>query len=438
MRIVFALNSYLPESLGGTEMYTNALAKFLIHSGIEAFIVVPAVSKISSTCYEHEGVTVYRYAENSVSDKDLIVGDKQPSGIENFLNVINELKPDIVHFQMISVGSGITLFHLKRVKQLGYKTVLTMHLTHYTCLTNNLLQNNKSTCDGIIDIQKCTVCYLNNKKIPIILSKVIYFINEKTAQTSSNFINNLPLLSASLYVSKKIDTLKVLSENTDKIVVITKWYKDILLSNHVPEEKIILVKQGVIFSDNQTAKLPHLINTKLKLIFIGRVAEVKGIHLLIRALKQIDPLKYQLDIYGKIDKEDIYFKSWNKFVIDNKLSVSFKGSISQSEVIPVLRNYDFLCLPSLFSEMSPLVIQEAFEAGVPVIGSNVPGITEEIKNEFNGFIFPFGKWEKLQAIINEILKSPQKKQLLKQNITPPRNFNQIGKECLDIYFSLLN
>lgn len=48
-----------------------------------------------------------------------------------------------------------------------------------------------------------------------------------------------------------------------------------------------------------------------------------------------------------------------------------------------------MSLCSTFSEMSPLVIQEAFAARLPVIASNVYGNAEQITHGENGLLFNF-------------------------------------------------
>ena len=52
-------------------------------------------------------------------------------------------------------------------------------------------------------------------------------------------------------------------------------------------------------------------------------------------------------------------------------------------------------VPSIWYENSPIVIQEALSAGIPVIASRIGGIPEKIKEGGNGFLFEPGDVEQL-------------------------------------------
>jgi glycosyltransferase involved in cell wall biosynthesis len=438
MRVVYVVQSYLPDSIAGTEMYTNALATYMHQQGHEVFVVLPNFEwdPAKNVSYTFNDIPVITYHEPSQSSRDIILGLQKTEGLSNFTNTIKNLNPDIVHFQMISSGASISLFHLEEVKKLGIRTVLTMHLSHYSCLTNNLLQNNRKTCDGIIKKSKCSICYIHNKNISLPLSVIISSISNIAVASLKNptRLYDIPFLGVGLHIIKKQEQLQKIVSLIDKICVITNWYKTILLKNNVPEEKIVFIKQGFIHSNESPAV--NLKNEKLKLIFIGRISEFKGLHLLLKALKNIDSGKYLLNVYGKFDTTDKYFKKWNTFSTNHNMPVYFKGAIDHNDIMHVLPEHDFLCLPSLFSEMSPLVIQEAFQAGIPVIGSNVPGIIEEVKHMQNGLIFPFGNHIKLQKLLFFIITHRDIKEKMIMNITPPRSFDYVGQETLDVYYNL--
>jgi glycosyltransferase involved in cell wall biosynthesis len=88
--------------------------------------------------------------------------------------------------------------------------------------------------------------------------------------------------------------------------------------------------------------------------------------------------------------------------------------------------------------MSPLVIQEAFAAGIPVIASNVYGNAEQISHNHNGLLFEFNNVYELHEQILRFINEPLLLQDLRKNIKPPRSFNDVGKEYLDLYKNLLN
>jgi glycosyltransferase involved in cell wall biosynthesis len=51
------------------------------------------------------------------------------------------------------------------------------------------------------------------------------------------------------------------------------------------------------------------------------------------------------------------------------------------------RNADILVVPSIWHDVRPNVIPEAYRDGVPVVGADIAGIPELIKDGHTGFLF---------------------------------------------------
>jgi glycosyltransferase involved in cell wall biosynthesis len=103
-----------------------------------------------------------------------------------------------------------------------------------------------------------------------------------------------------------------------------------------------------------------------------------------------------------------------------------------------MQQYDALCLCSTFSEMSPLVIQEAFAAGIPIIASNVYGNAEQIKNGYNGLLFGFKDAASLKEQLLRCINDPVLLIEMKKNTRAPRSFQQVGDEYYRIYQTLFS
>jgi glycosyltransferase involved in cell wall biosynthesis len=87
--------------------------------------------------------------------------------------------------------------------------------------------------------------------------------------------------------------------------------------------------------------------------------------------------------------------------------------------------------------MSPLVIQEAFAAGLPVIASNVYGNAEQIKHGVNGFLFKFNDTADLLKQLQRCIDEKDLLNNLANNILPPRSFDEVANEHITLYNSLL-
>lgn len=77
----------------------------------------------------------------------------------------------------------------------------------------------------------------------------------------------------------------------------------------------------------------------------------------------------------------------------------------QENIPKILSAFDAFCLTS-FSEGLPVSLLEAMASGVPVIGSEVKGIVEVVKDGRTGFLFPSNSDAALSGVLKKILESP--------------------------------
>ena len=437
MKIVHVLNHFLPETIAGTEIYVMSLIKELEKLGASCSVIIPNYKSFNIETYSVDGVNVVKYAEPSVTDRSLIMGKRQPDGLSSFLDVIKKEKPYIVHFHELAGSNGITLHHVKAVKEAGFRTLMTLHLSGYSCMTGNLMYKDKEKCDGIIRIKRCTSCYLHVKKSPALsgvltpLSMLLFKMGLNTTR-----INNRSgtALGTSFLVKKLKRDLLALGHHCDRIVTLTDWYKTMLVDNNINSHKISVIKQALPGGLASVAD-PVADSVVLKIIFIGRISRFKGIDILINAVKSIKG-KIELDIYGQVCEED--YALYCKTISADMQNVRWQGTIPPEEVVSTIKKYSLLCLPSAFSEMSPLVIQEAFAAGVPVLASDVYGNAEQIKEGINGWLFKFKDVHSLSIKLQQLVDEPSEITKVAAFKNKIRTFNDVASEYEMIYTSLCN
>lgn len=440
MQVVFCINYFLPYQVAGTEVYTFQLAKYLQTKEYKVAVVFPNRDNSDMPLYyEIEGVPVYTYEEHDVNDKLLMRGERPPAGLINFSKLMMQLKPDIVHFQELEAGTSIGLYHVKEVNRLGYKSVFTFHLSHYSCFTGTLMKSLVQTCKGVIDPSVCTYCSYRTRGLSQITAgllnsgaSVLKFAGLNTGLYKGPVATALGM---HFLIEQKMKNLTALTQLISKLVVITDWYRHVLALNHVPANKIRVIKQGLPHSA-EPVSAPAIPAIPLRLIFIGRISQFKGVHLLIKALQGIESNLVELDIYGPTNEDEYAADCMQQTALMQ--NVKWKGTINKEAVLPVMKGYHALCLPSTFSEMSPLVIQEAFAAGVPVIASNVYGNAEQIKDGVNGLLFRFNDALSLREQILKCITEPQLVFQLQQGILSPRSFNEVGEEYHQLYRELLH
>jgi glycosyltransferase involved in cell wall biosynthesis len=439
LKVIQVLSHFLPLQTAGTEVYTWALCRKLQQHGIDVKVLIPNYGKTESADYVYDGLRVHQYAEPSLVDRSLIMGFRTPDGLIHFEKYICDDRPDIIHFHELSGSNGITLKHVQVAKKYGAKVLMTFHLAGYFCKTGTLVQNERKICDGIIELQKCSICYLHSKGY----GNIAYYLSKASSLFHTSAINTTSLqnkVGTALGTVSIISNLKkdfnFLISQCDYIVSITDWYKNILLANGIDQSKIKVIKQGLPFDPKNYISKRKFHQVPLKLIFLGRISKFKGLHLLIEALRDVDPSLIQLSIFGNSD--DALYESLLKTETASNRNVLWKGNLNQKDIIKTLREHDVLCLCSTFSEMSPLVIQEAFAAHIPVLASNVYGNAEQIQHNKNGLLFQFNNVEDLRIQILRCINEPDLISNLAKNIKTPRSFDEVGEEYYTLYKSLLN
>ena len=437
MKIIHVLNAYLPEHIAGTEVYVAALTRELHLKQIESVILIPN-TKDEKEEYYFEDVKVIKYAESSVADRDTITGQKAPPGLQNFLYVLKNENPDIVHFHELAGSIGIGNFHVEAAKKAGFKSVMTFHVVKYSCKTGTLMYMGKSKCDGIIDAMRCSKCWVHykgengfRKDLIIAGFSVMNFVRIDT-----RFIKNelgTALAFPKIVTQLKNDLLRI-EKNTAKFVVLTQWYKDILIKNGIDKNHIELIYQGLP-TINRKPDFTKKNNSKLKVVFVGRISHFKGVDILIAAIQLLSRDEIELDIYGAAtDKKYEEFCYQLSKSMDN---VFWKGSIEPELVIETIQHYDIICIPSAVSEMGPFVLKEASAAMVPAIASNVYGNAEQIIDGKNGWLFNFNDSNDLKNKLQQLINDPSLIEKAKQHITPVKSFDRVAEEHEKLYKEIL-
>jgi glycosyltransferase involved in cell wall biosynthesis len=157
--------------------------------------------------------------------------------------------------------------------------------------------------------------------------------------------------------------------------------------------------------DKKIARKKLDLSQKKKIIlFLGRTTEAKGLRYLIDAMKKLKGTVTELKI-GGFGKEQKKFEDYVKSEkIDN---VEFLGGIFGEKKMLYLSSADVLVLPSL-KEGAPVVIMEALAKNVPVVATDVGGVSLMIKNGREGIIIKTKSPEEIVRGIKEILSWKKK------------------------------
>jgi glycogen(starch) synthase len=143
-----------------------------------------------------------------------------------------------------------------------------------------------------------------------------------------------------------------------------------------------------------------------RLIYVGRLCSAKGVLVLLKALdilvNEQKHIQFSLDIFGADDEE--YTKKLYSFVQAKRLEkvVAFHGKVPQGELIQQYDQADIVIIPSIWKEPCSAVIVEAMARGVPLIGTNIGGTSEIVRNGIDGLLVEPGDEHALAATILQL------------------------------------
>lgn len=170
----------------------------------------------------------------------------------------------------------------------------------------------------------------------------------------------------------------------------------------ISERKLKFIHNGMPFF-NKIERKERPINHKPRLISVARFETQKDHVNLIEALANLKHLSWELLLVGD-GKLKVKIKSLvTKYGIEDR--VFFLGR--RNDVDTLLNRSDIFILSSLW-EGFPRSILEALRASLPVITSNVGGVSESVIDKFNGFVVPIRNSKLMSFAIEDLLKNPQK------------------------------
>lgn len=149
-------------------------------------------------------------------------------------------------------------------------------------------------------------------------------------------------------------------------------------------------------TQNRRNDLPQKVSGKRIIATIGRLSEEKGQKFFLESIKLLSDLKNEIEVWivgdGVIKNELIE-------MVDNyglNTMVKFLGQ--RNDIWSVLQQLDLVVVPSM-REGFPTIVLESYNCGVPVLGTDVSGISEVVIRNNSGWLVPFGDVQELAKTI---------------------------------------
>ena len=345
---------------GGSEKYYFELANLLKEKGHQiAFFSMQNEKNIKTGEKEYFIDEIDLNTGSKLKALDIIYSKENK---KKMTEALEDFKPDIVHINNFQRQLSESI--IDAINEKNIPIVFTAHDLEAVCPNKTMLDDNKEICE-LCKSGKYTNC-IKKKCIKSSLLKSI-----------------LGAVETNYYRTKKVYTEKI-----DKIVTPSSFYKKQLIDYGIKDNRIIALcnfldtnKYNIKIKDNGYA------------LYFGRLSKEKGILNLIEAFSYIKNQNLHIAGDGP-EREKI-----EKIIKDRHLENNIKllGFLNQKEMQEEIANCKFVVVPSIWYENCPYSILETLATGKPVIGADIGGIPELVKDKENGLIYRYNSSSELET-----------------------------------------
>lgn len=344
---------------GGSETYYFSLKKLLEEKGHQVIDFSMKNEKNFESPYSDYFVDEVDYNKpTSIINKvsmafKLIYSLEAKNKLEE---LIKKTKPDIAHLHIFQ--HQLSLSVLDVLKKYNIPIVYTAHDLKMLCPNYKMLN-----CNGVCEACKGHRYYncvryscVKDSKVKSLLATVEAYLNQ--ARKGYNKID-VVITPSQFYYSKFLD----FGITSQKLKYIPNFLEAMEFTSRKQEDFYL---------------------------YVGRLSEEKGIGTLIEAFQQLDERLY---IVGTGPIEEALR---GKLRQGKNSNISLLGYKSGNELKELTESAKAVILPSEWYENSPYSAIESIRAGRPIIGADIGGIPEMVKDGANGYIFKSG--DKLSLI----------------------------------------
>jgi len=170
----------------------------------------------------------------------------------------------------------------------------------------------------------------------------------------------------------------------DVFLLQSDFSREIFLKAGFPNHKLKVIANP--YSATHGLTLPEKDESREEyILYFGRLSSEKGVHTLIDAMKYLG--NETLFVIGDGPEE----KSLkDKAASMPSAKIKFLGSVWGDELNNIIKYAKLTVVPSEWYEVSPYVILQSFDFGIPVVGANIGGIPDLIVEGHTGKLFESG------------------------------------------------
>lgn len=154
--------------------------------------------------------------------------------------------------------------------------------------------------------------------------------------------------------------------------------KSTLVENGIPADRIHVVPYGVNLERYRPAPVSRRAEGPLKLLFVGRINQRKGVKYLLETLRSFPREHVELTICGRVLDDLRIFEPFRS-------QVTIRPSVSQAELVEAYQSSDLFIFPSV-AEGFAHVLLESMACGLPVLSTTATAAPDLVTEGVDGFV----------------------------------------------------
>lgn len=436
MRVLLVSHNFLPAHSAGTEVYTGQLALGLRALGHEVVVLTAdkdvARADMSILRREWEGVPVVEITNNLYHREFRETWDN-PRIDAFFARELEELRPDVVHFQhLLYLSSGCVALAAKS----GAAVLFTLHDFWLHCARfGQRLHPDGGLCERI-DFERCGTCLSTFKfrqtAIERVTGRALSVLRKGTGVDLSAAarkaakglrIGGVPQSPAweSADAGAAAEMTRAASErdtalrervvpHVQRFLAPSRFLVERFVEWGIARERIEHLPNGLDLA-RFVARLrtrPAGTSRPLRVGFLGTLAPHKGPQLLLEAWAQLPAATREsatLEVRGRAPMDAGFARRLERLAA--AAGVVLPGPLARSDVPGWMASLDLLVVPSTWYENAPMVILEALALRTPLLVSDLGGMAELVESGVSGTRFRVGDVSALTESLARLLAEPE-------------------------------
>lgn len=449
-RILHAIHDFLPRHRAGSEVYVAQLCRALA-ARHDVWVLCaecdPSRPHGSLTWRVHDGLPIVELVNTWAFDS-FEETYRSPRISEPLRHVLNALQPDVLHVHNL-MNLSMDLPALARAR--GIPTVATLHDYTLLCASGGQrVHVAESHVCAEIDTVRCSRCFVQSpfhaqmtmarlapRRVPPLVTTAGRMVR-RHVPSLFRWAESAVACSPSVApdprdFDRRLAQAQRVFQNVEVFVAPSDALAREFERFGLPPARLRVSDYGIAPFTPAPRRPP---GDRLRIGFVGTLVWHKGAHVLLEAVRRLPADRFEVRLFGDPDVFPAYVRSLRDLA--GERPVRFMGAFGPERVAEVYGSIDVLVVPSLWPENSPLVIHEAFHAGVPVVGARMGGVPGLVTHDVNGLLYDAFDSAALAAALRRLLDEPGCVDRLARSVPPVKTIEDDARAWEEIYGRVLD